>query len=270
MAPTTESRRERRLLPPAVFIFHCGRCGSTLLARLFAADPANRVCIEPEALRNVLQKWRNEPQRRDVAREFWALLLAQGDAPRPGEQRLIVKFHSLAISLVRDIRRIFPEVTFLFLLRDPTEVVASLLRWTPHFLADDSRPALAAALGGLDRPLTRYSPEEWLAWYVERCLHFAWEGRDCFAEAIDYKDFSTRYLGVVNRISATPFSPDDARIAQTLSVHSRNVGEVFSAANDARKVPPGLDAVVAHIAGSAYLRWRRELEVTPASNSNRP
>lgn len=260
--PQGESSPGRRVLPPAAFIFHCSRCGSTLLARLFAADPANRVCIEPEVLRNFL-KTRGRLQSPEVAREFWALVLQLGADPRAEERRLIVKFHSLAVFQAREIQRVFPEVPCLFLYRDPTEVVASLGRWTPHYLADTNRPALAAALGGTDHATDGYSHDEWLAWYVERCLHSAWEAGDCFADAIDYADFSPRYLEVVNRISATHFSPDDARIAQILSVHSRNIGEAFSRHDDARKVPPGLEPVVARIAGAAYLRWRQRLHLRP-------
>lgn len=261
--PTADPSPGRRLLPPAAFIFHCGRCGSTLLARLFAADPANRVCIEPEELRNFLQKARGRLQQPEVAREFWALVLALGAQPAVEERRLIVKFHSLAVFHARDIRRIFPDVPFIFLLRDPAEVVASLVRWTPHFLAEANRPALAAALGGASLAVDGWSREEWLAWYVERCLHTAWQAGECFTEAIDYAEFSSRYLDSVNRISATRFSPDDARIAQILSVHSRNIGEVFSASDDARKVPPGLEPVVSGIAGPVYLRWQRKLHRMP-------
>lgn len=263
--PKDDLASGRRVLPPAAFIFHCSRCGSTLLARLFAADPANRVCIEPEVLRNFL-KTRGRLHSPDVAREFWALVLRLGADPQAEERRLIVKFHSLAVFQVREIQRVFPEVPCFFLFRDPTEVVASLGRWTPHYLAEANRPALAAALGGAGHATDSYSRDAWLAWYVERCLHAAWEAADGFADAIDYEDFSTRYLEVVNRISATHFSPDDARIAQILSVHSRNVGEAFSLNDDARKVPAGLEPVVARIAGAAYLRWRQRLQLRPRAS----
>src|SRR6185295_8105704 len=41
-------------LPLTGLIFHCSRCGSTLLTRLLEIDPGNRVFIEPRGLREFI------------------------------------------------------------------------------------------------------------------------------------------------------------------------------------------------------------------------
>ena len=43
----TEHLGEHPPLAPTAFIFHIGRCGSTLAAQMLAADPRNRVLSEP-------------------------------------------------------------------------------------------------------------------------------------------------------------------------------------------------------------------------------
>lgn len=246
-------------LEPAVYIFHCGRCGSTLLARLFEADPANRVCIEPDALRKFFQVNGHNLDHPGTRRILQTLVRSHGLKPSPGQDRLVLKFHSMAVLFLGGIRACFPEVNFIYVLRDPTEVVASLIGWTPNFLADDNRSKLAATLGGATRNPDEYSRTEWLAWYVDRNLRLAWENRNGFAEVIDYRDYMNRFLLAVNRFSGTAFSVREPAILQTLSVHARNPMERFSRIRDAGKVASGVEQSVLPIAGESYERWRQYL-----------
>ncbi|MGY2046549.1 sulfotransferase family protein [Methylobacterium sp. JK268] len=116
-------------LPPAGFIFHMARCGSTLCAQMLAADPTSLVLSEPGPLRGVLEAgWipALDPARVDAWLSGTLSALAQ---PRfPGEARAIVKFMAADVLDLPRLQRVFPAVPWIFLYREPLEVVASQVR----------------------------------------------------------------------------------------------------------------------------------------------
>ncbi|HXC54199.1 MAG TPA: hypothetical protein VNU97_02805 [Rhizomicrobium sp.] len=143
-------------LAPDGFIFHMSRCGSTLVAQMLAADPANIVISEASPLDVVVQSDRASPA--DAAGLHAALLAAivgaLGRRRSAVQARYFVKldsWHTLALPLFR---RVFPTVPWVFLYREPGEVLASQLvqrgiQTVPEYLppalfglaAEDSLPA---------------------------------------------------------------------------------------------------------------------------------
>jgi hypothetical protein len=122
--------REHPGLPPAGFIFHMSRCGSTLVSQMLAAIPGNVVVSEAGPIDAVVQARRTRPDLGDEQHAAWLrwMIGALGQ-PRCGEERhFFVKldsWHALALPLFR---RAFPTVPWIFLYRDPVEVLASQLR----------------------------------------------------------------------------------------------------------------------------------------------
>jgi hypothetical protein len=114
-------------LTPDGFIFHMSRCGSTLVAQMLAARSDSVVLSEPAPLDAMLRPPVPVPEDRHIS---WlqALVSALGQ-PRLGQERhYFVKFdcwHVLALPLIR---RAFPAVPFVFLYREPRQVLASHLR----------------------------------------------------------------------------------------------------------------------------------------------
>jgi hypothetical protein len=112
-------------LPPAGFIFHMSRCGSTLVSQMLAAVAENRVMSEPVPVDDVLKL--GDP----AALRAIAGALAQ---PVAGEMRFFLKFDCWHIHQYELIRRAFPETPAVFLYRHPLEVLVSQLRnpgmWT--------------------------------------------------------------------------------------------------------------------------------------------
>ena len=123
-------------IPPSGFIFHTSRCGSTLVAQVLAASPSNVVVSEGWPLDSVIYADAGHPEVSAADRERWlkAMISALGQ-PRAGiERRYFVKFdarHALDLPLVR---RAFPEVPWVFVYREPVEVLVSHLNepalWT--------------------------------------------------------------------------------------------------------------------------------------------
>jgi hypothetical protein len=114
-------------LEPAGFIFHWSRCGSTLISRMLAASPQNLVLSEPHLLDFVFRAHPQDTGVSDEQRINWlrALIGALGQKRRNEHARCFVKFdswHTLHLPLVR---RAFPDVPWIFVYRDPIEIMVS-------------------------------------------------------------------------------------------------------------------------------------------------
>ncbi|MDG2533205.1 sulfotransferase [Sphingomonas sp. HITSZ_GF] len=104
---------------PAGFIFHMSRCGSTLVAQMLGAAPGHVALSEPAPLDALIRAPLGDEERH--AEALRALLHAWGRSA----DRLFVKFdawHTRALPLLR---RAFPHVPWIFLHRDPVEVLVS-------------------------------------------------------------------------------------------------------------------------------------------------
>jgi hypothetical protein len=111
-------------LTPTGFIFHMSRCGSTLVAQMLAALPGTLVVSEAPPIDAMVQVARAIPEDMGV-RALQAMVSAYG-RPRSGHERHYVikldSWHAMALPLFR---RAFPGVPFVFLYRDPLEVLVS-------------------------------------------------------------------------------------------------------------------------------------------------
>ena len=108
------------VVPPAGFIFHLSRCGSTLLSNAFAARDDCQVISEAAVLRELLlDAGLSEPEKESLLR-----VLLQAYRCRRNNA-LVVKWNAWDICFYPLIRRVFPEVPCLFVIRNPIEILAS-------------------------------------------------------------------------------------------------------------------------------------------------
>jgi len=122
-------------LAPSGFLFHMSRCGSTLVSQMLAAAPRNRVLSEPTALNGLFRAALLRPGIPRATLVDW-LRTVVGAMGRPleGESRYFLKldcWHVLALPLIVEA---FPETPWIFLHRDPAEVLVSQMKlpgaWT--------------------------------------------------------------------------------------------------------------------------------------------
>jgi hypothetical protein len=124
---TAEWLDGRPHLKPSGLVFHMSRCGSTLVSQMLAALPSNIVVSEANPIDTVLQApfWRPEASADRKARWLAAVVGALGQQRRGDERCYFLKldcWHTLALPLFR---RAFPEAPWVFLYRDPVEVMVS-------------------------------------------------------------------------------------------------------------------------------------------------
>ncbi len=120
-------------LPPTGFIFHAGRCGSTLLAKSLARSSRNIVFSEA-SLHN--QAWKVAGAR--TVEGYRRLILAMGRPRLPSHSRHLIKFTSFNIMQYGLIREAFPDVPALFLYREPGAMLASYRLGAPGWLGRDA------------------------------------------------------------------------------------------------------------------------------------
>jgi hypothetical protein len=115
---------------PAGFVFHQSRCGSTLVSQMLAADVRNVVVSEAAPIDSIVQL---VAARTDVPVEQRIALLraivgALGRDRLGGGGDYVVKldsWHTLALPLFR---LAFPDTPWIFLYRDPVEILVSHAR----------------------------------------------------------------------------------------------------------------------------------------------
>ena len=129
-AASTDAKPELRL---AGLIFHMSRCGSTVISQMLAALPRNVVLSEPALIDQILRLPTRLPNvsQDELVRCLRGLVAALGRRRQAAERDLVIKLDAWHILLWPLIRRAFPDVPWIFVYRNPLEVLASLAQSPP-------------------------------------------------------------------------------------------------------------------------------------------
>lgn len=144
------------------FIFHMSRCGSTLVSQMLAALASTVVISEPDPIDPVLRARRVRPDLSEDEQALWLrwMLGALGQ-PRCGDERhYFIKMDSWHTSALPLFRRAFPQVPWIFLYRDPVEVMVSQLRMPGSQMIPGS---LDPTQYGVEIPDHLQNPEDYCA-----------------------------------------------------------------------------------------------------------
>lgn len=170
-----EIYEQNRGFAPNGFIFHMSRCGSTLVAQMLASTTRNIVISEPPAIDWILRLNRIHPAITDELRAIllkW-LVSAYGRKRHAKERFYFIKFDSWSTLDLNFIRRVFPEVPWIFLYRNPIEVMVSQLRERGSQMIPG---AVGQILPGLDfMESLQIPPEEYIARVLARFCESAIE-----------------------------------------------------------------------------------------------
>lgn len=108
-------------LPLGGMVFHMSRCGSTLVSQWLTALRDSVVLAEPEPLDTLLQ-W---PSPDGDAATLRVLLSALGQRRRESDRRLFLKTDCWHMLHIDRLLTAFPDTPWVFLYRDPLEVLVS-------------------------------------------------------------------------------------------------------------------------------------------------
>jgi gluconate kinase len=154
---------EQETLPLAGLVFHCSRCGSTLVSQMLAQLPSVLALAEPAALNSVLMARAAYPTVSDKERQDWLrwTVAALGQRRRREQRHLVIKMDASAVLHLPAIRKAFPATPWIFLYRDPVEVLASQIAQRGYHMIPGCVPP---GLLGLDPSgPTTLPPEEYMA-----------------------------------------------------------------------------------------------------------
>jgi hypothetical protein len=112
---------------PAGFVFHLSRCGSTLITQMLGSLPQNVVLSEPSPVDSILRARLRDPQVTENQQAQWlrSMIGALGHSRRPEECRVFLKLDCWHVIFLPLLRKAFPNVPFVFLYRDPVEIMVS-------------------------------------------------------------------------------------------------------------------------------------------------
>ncbi len=207
---SVETLRERRAQRPGIrptgFVFHMSRCGSTLAAQMLAALPANVVLSEASPIDSVLRANLKSADVTDEQRCDWlrAMVAALGQPRAGAETRLFVKFDSWHVLELPLIRRAFPDTPWIFLHRDPVEVLVSQMRQRGSQMVPG---VLDAATLGIDLAQALHmAPEEYCAHILGRFCQTALDHHRDGGRLVPYRELPDAVWTDLAGFFATPWS----------------------------------------------------------------
>jgi len=181
-------------LRPRGLIFHMSRCGSTLVSQMLAALPRNVVLSEPTPIDQILHA-AGRLSDNQIAILLRGMTAALGRRRGAQERDLFVKLEGWHVLRLPLIRRAFPDVPWVFLYRDPLEVLASLSDLRPHRMLPGG---IDAALLGGDAAAHAMSPDAYSALVLRRvCEAAIAHAADGSGLLIEYRDLPRAACGVL-------------------------------------------------------------------------
>jgi len=221
-------------MAPAGFIFHMSRCGSTLISQMLAALPDNVVVSEAAPLDRIARAdWLPEATRAPGLR--W-MVSALGQRRLGCETRYFIKFDSATAVALPFLRRVFPDVPWTFVIRDPEEVLISHLRdpaaaMSPGMITDVN------LVGVPPHEARSLSPEEYAARAIGRLCDCAVAGMDERGLVVNYTELPDVLWGGVARHFGIEFSAEErARMEEVAGFHAKRPRQKFRADGESKRL----------------------------------
>jgi hypothetical protein len=147
---------ENGILRPNGFIFHAGRCRSTLLVKAIARLPHHLVLSEPAPLNQFWQVITNNGTKllelnESTQKLYRNLVWAMGRHRSEAETHCFIKFTSFNIRFFSFINAAFPGTPAIFLKRDADDIITSFEKKSPEWLLSDN-PEISKLLLGSAKP----------------------------------------------------------------------------------------------------------------------
>lgn len=244
-------RNEPQSLPPAGFIFHLSRCGSTLVHRMIDASGVGRSLSEPPLFDQALQLCLTSPASEEVKHKLLRAIAA-GLNNFAEDKPLILKLDSWHIQSWSLIRAAFPDTPAIFLYRDPAEVLVSQQRM--RGVQAVPQPGIAALCN---------IPDYGALSLDEYCAHFLAASCRAAAEAvranalrvINYKRLPTAVFDeVLPHFGLGADDATDARMRDVAGFHSKAPAERYTPDSEEKSLAASEDlrALAERIVGPSY------------------
>jgi hypothetical protein len=247
-----------------IFVFHTSRCGSTVLANAAKTIRDGLVISEPPVVSPLLTPVGSDlwpracrsAEVRDALIKGAVHAFARSGLPC---RYLLVKFGAMAALQIPLFRRLFPTASFLFLYRDPREVIASNIMCAPSWWRSRSlSPFVDEWLGSYASAESLSDAQFWSRSFAEFC-------RNALAAkmpSLHYGDLTADgLLQAFRAAGVSDMDLDESAVGSAAAGYSKGGGEAFSAADDARRLQAARGRIAPQeieLALQAYNAVRRE------------
>jgi hypothetical protein len=212
---------------PTGFIFHSSRCGSTLLSNACRALNGSIVLSEPPALDKLIARFITDSDEQGTKAILYSVFLRAAlkalAQRRTGQERyLFVKFACCSTSQIERIRRIWPNVPWVFLYRDPVETIVSNMRNPPSWLMDEDHRVLASIIDSSPEAVAQMPAEELCARSIASFFLTAHRVANDRALLLNYNQLSTSEISkVLNFFGIEPAAAEMETIARQSQTYSK-------------------------------------------------
>ena len=232
VTPISDLAQSLQLYPslrPSGFIFHMSRCGSTLVSQMLAALSHNVVISEASPIDTVVRAKQTNFALSDDQHILWLqwIVGVLGQQRTGDAQNYFVKldcWHTRELPLFQ---RAFPDVPWIFLYRDPVEVLVSHLRM----------PGMQMIPGALDpnlfniEPADRVrSPEDYCARILARlCQPVVQQQANAKRLLINYRDLpQALWTAILPHFGVTCSDEDRVAMMQAAWSNAKMPGLAFT------------------------------------------
>jgi hypothetical protein len=221
--------RTHQCVAPSGFIFHISRCGSTLVSNALRNGAGTIVISEAQPIGQVLASTHREfgmnsgvDWEAGKAALFQNLIRAFGQVRRGDEKSLIIKFSSWSILQLDFVRRLWPEVPVLVIVRDPLEVMVSCLQQSPGWMRlKQNSPGASRTFGWSEDTVVSMTREEYCAKALAMFLHAAARHAGPLCRVIDHSDLTADSILEIARFFGLS-GVDRDNIEKSLSTYSKD------------------------------------------------
>lgn len=231
---------------PTGLIFHSSRCGSTLLANACRALDGAIVLSEPPAVDKLIARFITDVDEHGTKAKLYSIFLraamkALGQRRTGNEQRLFVKFACCSVSQIERVQRLWPNVPWVFLYRDPVETIVSNIKNVPAWLQDEDRRVLASITGASTEAVAAMSIEELCARALGSFYAIANRVANDRAVLLNYKQLSPDEItNVLHFFGVKPATAEMETIARQSQTYSKSIsGDRFVTDTDAKQRAAG-------------------------------
>jgi len=231
--------KELDSVQPTGFIFHSSRCGSTLVANACRAVSNSIVLSEANAIDKLIARFitdADNPVKESLYSIFLRGVVHALAQRRTGDERhLFIKFACCSFALFTRIKRIWPNVPWLFLYRDPVETIVSNMSDVPPWLIDNDRRVLSSIINS---DASQMSLEELCARTIGSLYSTASNLANGNSMLLNYNQLSVPVIASILKFFNVNLSSEELEtIARTSGVYSKEASgtRAFISDTDAKQ-----------------------------------
>jgi hypothetical protein len=246
-------------IPPVGFIFHLSRCGSTLLANA-ARESKDTVVLSEATLINSILPLPLPPADRRALLSHAVRFFAKGPIENP--HRLIVKFSSWNLLYIWDVLATWPGTPYVILIRDPAEILVSLLANPPGWSQYRDVAIWNRTLQGLERHETWPLPaEDYFARVLGRLCEAAERAMSDNCLVVDYASLNLNTICRLTRFLGIPTASPES-LARVIGIYSKDASRVRTFVDDSpikrNQVTEAIRRAIDRYVSTSYTALRRQ------------